>query len=74
MNVQRLRYRFLREELPDSSQPRIAVISGARQTGKTTLVRDVYTDLEYINIESFCCCPQSRLNCKKSKTGVKRTN
>jgi hypothetical protein len=52
MSEQRFRYRFLRKELPKSSQPRIAVITGARQTGKTTLVRDAYSDLEYINLDA----------------------
>ena len=49
---QLFRYRFLKQELPRSSKPRIVVITGARQTGKTTLVRDCYADLEYINLDA----------------------
>jgi predicted AAA+ superfamily ATPase len=46
------RCRCLKEELPSSSKPRVVVITGARQTGKTTLVRDCYADLEYINLDA----------------------
>jgi hypothetical protein len=46
------RYRFLREKLPDSIRRRVVVLTGARQTGKTTLVRDVYSDLEYVNLDA----------------------
>ncbi len=49
---QLFRYRFIKQELPRSSKPRIVVITGARQTGKTTLVRDCYADLEYINLDA----------------------
>lgn len=52
MSIDQLRYRFLKEELPRPFQPRIVVITGARQTGKTTLVRNTYADLEYINLDA----------------------
>jgi len=49
-NIQK--YRFLKKCLPDSSARRLVVLTGARQTGKTTLSRDKYSDLRYINLDS----------------------
>lgn len=44
--------RIMSNRLPDSNQRRIVVLTGARQTGKTTLVRDLYSDLTYINLDA----------------------
>lgn len=44
--------RIISSRLPDSNQRRIVVLTGARQTGKTTLVRDLYSDLTYINLDA----------------------
>ncbi len=46
------RYRFLRRGLPASSIKRLVVLTGARQTGKTTLSRAKYPDLNYINLDA----------------------
>jgi len=47
-----LKYRFLKQALPESSKKRIVVITGARQTGKTTLARHIYPELSYINLDA----------------------
>ncbi len=52
MKTDQFRYRYLKDQLFHPSQPRIVVITGARQSGKTTLVRNIYADLEYINLDA----------------------
>lgn len=47
-----LKYRFLSAILPDSAPRRIALLTGARQTGKTTLARSAYPNLTYINLDA----------------------
>jgi hypothetical protein len=42
----------LANRLPKSSQRRLAVITGARQTGKTTLCRQIYPELRYVNLDA----------------------
>jgi len=49
-NIQK--YRFLPQILPDSSQHRLVLITGARQTGKTTLAKRKFPDLRYINLDA----------------------
>lgn len=44
--------RLLSEHLPSSSANRIVVLTGARQTGKTTLVKREYPTLNYINLDA----------------------
>jgi len=44
--------RFLSNILPTSDTKRIVVVTGARQTGKTTLSRRLYRELNYINLDS----------------------
>jgi predicted AAA+ superfamily ATPase len=46
------RFRFLRQQLGPLSSPRIVLLTGARQTGKTTLARAVYPDLAYYNLDA----------------------
>ncbi|HEY8020369.1 MAG TPA: ATP-binding protein [Thermoanaerobaculia bacterium] len=46
------RYRFLRRQLGPLSRPRLVLLTGARQTGKTTLAREVYPDLAYVNLDA----------------------
>jgi len=46
------RYRFLLRQLGPLSQPRLILLTGARQTGKTTLAREVYPDLAYVNLDA----------------------
>lgn len=38
--------------MPDSKQKRLVVLTGARQTGKTTLVKTIYPELKYINLDA----------------------
>ncbi len=44
--------RWLGQRLPKSSTRRIVVITGARQTGKTTLARAMFPDLHYLNLDA----------------------
>jgi len=46
------KYRFLKQQLPDSSKSKIVLLTGARQTGKTTLAKQTYPDLKYINLDA----------------------
>jgi len=46
------KYRALSAILPTPSTRRIAVLTGARQTGKTTLCKKIYGKLNYINLDS----------------------
>lgn len=45
--------RFLYKNLPESRQDGIVLITGARQTGKTTLVKERYPQLPYINLDAI---------------------
>ena len=38
--------------MPDSSRRRLVILTGARQTGKTTLAKVVYPDLHYVNLDA----------------------
>jgi uncharacterized protein len=47
------RYRFLRRQLERPlTAPRLVVLTGARQTGKTTLARAIYPELNYLNLDA----------------------
>lgn len=46
------KYRFLQAQLPAPNARRLVLITGARQTGKTTLARKIYRDLNYINLDA----------------------
>jgi len=52
MNENIQRFRFLKKCLPNSSARRLVVVTGARQTGKTTLSQDKYPELKHINLDS----------------------
>jgi uncharacterized protein len=58
------RYRFLDKYLPKPSSKRLVVLTGARQTGKTTLSKSKYPGLNYINLDS----PENRETLKKLST------
>ena len=45
--------RFLRQRLPDSDVRQLVMITGARQTGKTTLAQSTYPDLRYISLDEI---------------------
>lgn len=44
--------RLLSMRLPDPATHRLVLLTGARQTGKTTLCRKVYPSLRYINLDA----------------------
>ena len=46
------RFRFLEHILPRSEARRLVILSGARQTGKTTLAKATYPQLRYVNLDS----------------------
>lgn len=52
MRTDSQRFRFLRQQLGPLSSPRIILLTGARQTGKTTLARALYPDLAYLNLDA----------------------
>ena len=54
MMSEKLQYikRALELYLPDSKSRKIVLITGARQTGKTTLVKYRYPELKYINLDA----------------------
>jgi uncharacterized protein len=49
-NIQK--FRFLFRELPEPSKKTIILLTGARQTGKTTLAKKKYPQLRYINLDA----------------------
>lgn len=52
MREKKLYYRYLSDVLPQKdSGKRIVLITGARQTGKTTLAKIKYPELRYINLD-----------------------
>lgn len=46
------KFRFISKRMPDPGQRRLVILTGARQTGKTTLARAVYPSLRYINLDA----------------------
>lgn len=44
--------RLINSELPQKDEHIIVLLTGARQTGKTTLLRSVYPELSYYNLDS----------------------
>lgn len=42
----------MEQRLPKPSDRRLVVITGARQTGKTTLARSAYKSLKYVNLDA----------------------
>ncbi|MDZ7723571.1 MAG: ATP-binding protein [candidate division KSB1 bacterium] len=53
MREELLKYRFLNQLLPDSNQRTIVLITGARQTGKTTIAREKYAEMPYYNLDAI---------------------
>lgn len=45
-------YRFLARRMPSPSQRRLVILTGARQTGKTTLAKTYYPALHYVNLDA----------------------
>jgi hypothetical protein len=46
------KFRWMSRHLPESSTRRLVVITGARQTGKTTLAQRGYSKLRYVNLDA----------------------
>src|SRR5450830_216821 len=46
-------FRIAANRLPAPSSRRLVVLTGARQTGKTTLARTNYPELRYLNLDSL---------------------
>jgi len=46
------KHRYLLGRLPDVSRKRLVILTGARQTGKTTLAKACYPDLRYVNLDA----------------------
>jgi predicted AAA+ superfamily ATPase len=58
------KYRFLSSFLPSSTKRKLVVLTGARQTGKTTLANAKYPELRYINLDA----PENREMLRKVST------
>jgi predicted AAA+ superfamily ATPase len=59
MASQKFKFRLLGKFLPASDKKKLVVLTGARQTGKTTLARLKYQELRYIillNSNGFRLC------------------
>jgi predicted AAA+ superfamily ATPase len=52
MSANLQKYRYLERFLPDSKSRRLVILTGARQTGKTTLAKTKYSELNYINLDA----------------------
>ena len=48
-----LKYRWILTRIPKSQSRRIVLLTGARQTGKTTLARQYYSNLNYISMDAI---------------------
>lgn len=57
-------FRILADRLPRADMRRLVMITGARQTGKTTLARALYPDLRYISLDEI----EARLQVKEMPT------
>jgi predicted AAA+ superfamily ATPase len=58
--------RFVADFLPSRKIRRIIVLTGARQTGKTTLAREKFPDLRYINLDA----PENREMVRNTHTAL----
>lgn len=47
-----MKKRHIEKRLPSASGKRIVILTGARQTGKTTLVKSCYSGLNYLNLDA----------------------
>jgi predicted AAA+ superfamily ATPase len=52
MNENLQQFRLLKNFLPDTNKKSLVLLTGARQTGKTTLARIKYPQLRYINLDA----------------------
>ncbi len=66
-NLQKFRWLFAR--LPRNDQRRLVILTGARQTGKTTLAQKKYAGLHYINLDA----PENRDFVRTVRSAVVKT-
>jgi len=52
MSERFVKYRFLGRFLPNPTKRSLVVLTGARQTGKTTLAKAIYPLLNYVNLDA----------------------
>ena len=45
-------YRMINGRIPEAGKRRLLLLTGARQTGKTTLAKSKYPDLRYVNLDA----------------------
>lgn len=64
------KYRFLSKFLPKLERRCLVVLTGARQTGKTTLAKAKYPELRYINLDA----PENRESLRKISTPMWSTS
>jgi predicted AAA+ superfamily ATPase len=64
VNENMQKFRVLTSCLPLSNKRRLVVLTGARQTGKTTLAKATYPELRYINLDA----PENREMLRKIST------
>lgn len=64
MTAQALKKRLLSKFLPSQDKKRLIVLTGARQTGKTTLAKLRYPGLRYVNLDA----PENRETVRKIPT------
>ncbi len=57
-------FRWVERLLPQPPKRRLVVLTGARQTGKTTTARKVYPDLRYVNLDDV----EARTSLKNIRT------
>ncbi len=60
----RYKHRHLEKKLPGIDQNKLTLITGARQTGKTTIARNQYSSLQYFNLDA----PEIRGKMRKIST------
>jgi predicted AAA+ superfamily ATPase len=64
MNENMQKFRILSSYLPAPNKRRLVMLTGARQTGKTTLAKATYPELRYINLDA----PENREMLRKIST------
>jgi predicted AAA+ superfamily ATPase len=64
MNENMQKFRVLSSYLPAPNKRRLVMLTGARQTGKTTLAKATYPELRYINLDA----PENREMLRKIST------
>ena len=52
-DICRVKSRALVQRMSGIERPRLVIVTGARQTGKTTLARQQYPDLRYLNLDAL---------------------